>query len=564
MRSALRTAAVLLAIGQATAQIPPADLILVNGRIVTVDAGFSIARAVAIREGRFVAVGDDDAVRRHAGSATRTIDLRGRTVVPGLADNHLHNAGGGPGVDLSRARSVADVLAAVSARAAQAGPGGIVVSNRDWHEGQLREQRLPLRRDLDAAAPDHPVVLVRGGHEYILNSAALKRWNIDQRTPVPAGGRVSRYDDGSLNGELVDQAKSLVPMADIAPLLSSGGSYEERLDARVAEYSKLHAAGLTSVRHPGVSADDYRMLLDLRKRGLLTMRVRVLLDRNAAKELRPGGGDEWLRVDGIKLMVDGGFEGGWMREPYEEPYGEKGTYRGLSLMRDEAFTSMVRAFNRDGWRLFTHAVGDAAIDQVLTAYEAASAEKSIAGRRWGIEHAFIARDDHFERMRALGLGLSVQHHLYLAAPSLVKYWGPARAARTTPLRAMIDAGLPVSIGTDSAVVPYPPLWAIYHFVTRGTISGGVVGPDQRVTRQEALRAATMGNAWLTFEEGVKGSIEPGKLADLVVLSDDILTCPENRIEQMDVLLTVVGGRVVFDRLATGAPAKPRRNGPDLP
>ena len=551
MRSALHVCAVVLALGPAAAQQqPPADVVLVNGRIITVDAGFSIAEAVAVRDGRFVAVGGTDAVRRHEGPGTRTIDLRGRTVVPGLADNHLHNAGGGPGIDLSRARSIADVLAAVSARAKAAGRGVLVVSNRDWHEGQLREQRLPLRRDLDTAAPGNPVVLVRGGHEYILNTAALRRWNIDERTRVPEGGRISRYEDGSLNGELVDRAKDLVPAADIAPLVSPRVEYEERLAAKAAEYAKLHAAGLTSVRHPGVSLDDYRMLLDMKKRGLLTMRVRVLLDRTAAAsgEARQGDGDEWLRVDGIKLMADGGFEGGWMREPYEEPYGERGTYRGLSLMPDDTLTSIVRAFNRDGWRLFTHAVGDAAIDQVLTAYEAASAEKSIAGRRWGIEHAFIAREDHFERMRALGLGLSVQHHLYLAAPSLVKYWGPERAARTTPLRAMIDAGLPVSIGTDSAVVPYPPLWAIYHFVTRGTISGGVVGRDQRVTRQEALRAATMGNAWLTFEENVKGSIEAGKMADLVVLSDDILTCPEQRIEEMDVLLTMVGGRVVFDRL----------------
>jgi predicted amidohydrolase YtcJ len=547
MRVALCVCAVVAMLGHSAAQVPSADLLLVNGRIVTVDAGSSIVEAVAVRDGRFVAVGTNDAVRRHAGSTTRTIDLRGRTAVPGLADNHLHNAGGGPGVDLSRARSIAEVLAAVAARARQAGPGQIVVSNRDWHEGQLREQRLPLRRDLDAAAPDNPVVLVRGGHEFILNTAALTRWKIDDRTPSPAGGRISRYEDGALNGELVDAAKGLVPIAEIGPLMSARRSYEERIAAKAAEYRTLHAAGLTSVRHPGMSADDYRLLLDMRKRGLLTMRVRVLLDRTAAGEIRQDEGDEWLRVDGIKLMVDGGFEGGWMREPYEEPYGENGTYRGLSLMPDETFASIVRTLNRSGWRLFTHAVGDAAIDQVLSAYEAADADKPIAGRRWGIEHAFIARSDHFPRMKRLGLAISAQHHLYLAAPSLVKYWGRERAARTTPLRAMIDAGLPVSIGTDSAVVPYPPLWAIYHFVTRDTISGGVMGREQRITRAEALRAITMGNAWLTFEEDVKGSIETGKLADLVVLSDDILTCPEKRIEQMDVVMTMVGGRVVFER-----------------
>jgi predicted amidohydrolase YtcJ len=530
----------------AVAENPP-DLILHNAKIVTVDPAFSYAQAVAIRGGRFMAVGANAAVRKLAGPATRVIDLRGRTVVPGLADNHLHNAGGGPGVDLSRARSLSDVLEAVRARVQQSNPGDIVVSNRDWHEGQLKEQRLPLRRDLDRVAPNHPVVLVRGGHEYILNSAALARWKIDEKTPEPDGGRISRYEDGSLNGELVDRAKGLVPAPDLLEPLGLGE--EQTLDRRIAEkaaeYQKLHAAGLTSVRHAGIGPNDVALLAEMKKRGLLTMRVNALLTHFGVGEYTQGEGDEWLRIGGIKLMTDGGFEGGWMREPYEEPYGEGGEYRGLPLMTLEMLTSLVRTFNRQGWRVFTHAVGDAAIDQVLAAYEAADAEKSIAGRRWGIEHAFIARDDHFPRMKKLGLTISAQDHLYVAAPSLVKYWGLQRAARTTPMRAMIDAGLPVSIGTDSAVVPYPPLWAIYHFVTRDTISAGVVGRDQGITREEALRANTMGNAWLTFEESTKGSIQVGKFADLVVLSDDIMTCPEKRIEQMTVLLTIVGGNIVY-------------------
>jgi predicted amidohydrolase YtcJ len=163
-----------------------------------------------------------------------------------------------------------------------------------------------------------------------------------------------------------------------------------------------------------------------------------------------------------------------------------------------------------------------------------------------IEHAFIAWPDHIERIKKLGLAVSAQDHLYLAGPVLVKYWGPARAARTTPVRAFLDAGLPVSLGTDSPVVPYPPLWGIYHFVTRQTISGGALGADQRITREEALRAITMGYAWLTSEENAKGSIAPGKLADFVVLSGDIMTCPEKQIEQLQVVTTVVGGRVVFE------------------
>jgi predicted amidohydrolase YtcJ len=195
----------------------------------------------------------------------------------------------------------------------------------------------------------------------------------------------------------------------------------------------------------------------------------------------------------------------------------------------------------------THAVGDAAIDEVLTAYEAANAERSIVGKRWTIEHGFIPKPDQFPRMKALGLVISAQNHLYLAGPSLVTYWGPTRAAWTTPVRAYLDHGFVVAGGTDSAVVPYPPLWVIYHFVTRDTISGGVLGADQKITRAEALRVETINNAFLTFEERLKGSIEPGKLADLVVLPEDILTCPEKRIEQMQILMTMVGGKVVYGR-----------------
>jgi predicted amidohydrolase YtcJ len=519
-------------------------LILFNGKIVTVDGAFTYAQAVAIRDGRFVAVGSDTDVRRLAGPDTKQIDLRGRTVIPGLADNHLHSAGGGPGVDLSGARTLPQLLSAIADRVRKAAAGELIVTNSDWHEGQLKEQRLPLRRDLDSVAPDHAVVVVRGGHEYILNSAALARWGITKATPQPDGGRIGRYDDGELNGELVDRARDAVTLPSPVPR-----SLEQRLEDQIAEYQKLHASGLTTVRHPGGSIEQYRLLQEIRKRGRLDMRV-VFLFRPAALErsvVRPDDGDAQLRVGGIKLGVDGGFEGGWMRDPYAEPWGEGGHYRGLNTMPAATFASRVRELNRTGWRVWTHAVGDAAIDEVLAGYEAADADKPIAARRWGIEHAFIARPDHFARMRKLGLGISAQNHLYLAGPVLTKYWGPERAERTTPMRAFLDAGLPTSAGTDSPVVPYRPLAVIAHFVTRRTMSGAVMGRDQAISREQALRASTIGNAWLSFEEDVKGSIEPGKYADLVVLSGDIMTCPDDQIENLSVLTTIVGGRIVFER-----------------
>ncbi|HYM22095.1 MAG TPA: amidohydrolase [Vicinamibacterales bacterium] len=542
--------AVVAAALRPSAQTAPADTIFVNGHIITVDTRFSIAQAVAITNGRFTAVGSDANIRRLAGPKTDVIDLKGQTVTPGLADDHLHDAGGGPGVDLSRARSLADVVAAVAARVKTSQRGDVIASNSDWHEAQLKEHRLPYRKDLDAVSPDNPVVLVRGGHEYILNSAALAKWNITKATPQLPGGRISRDAEGELNGELIDRAKSLVRLPP-GPRLT--------IEALQEQHRKLNAAGLTSIRYPGAPVEQYRLLQEMERRGILTMRVNQLLRFPAADSaaairsaiessgVKPDEGDEWVHIGGMKLAVDGGFEGGWMREPYAEPWGEHGTFRGVNTMPQDKYTDVVKELNRLGWRVATHAVGDAAIDEVLAGYEAANAEKSIVGKRWSLEHGFIPQADQFPRMKALDLIISAQDHLYLAGPSLVSYWGPARAARTTPVREYLDRGFHVAGGTDSAVVPYPPLWVIYHFVTRDTISGGVLGADQRITRKEALQLETINNAYVTFEEKAKGSIEPGKLADLIVLPKDILTCPEKEIEQMSVSMTMVGGKIVYRR-----------------
>ena len=535
----------------AAAQVP--DAVYLNGKIVTVDPRFSIAGAIAMRDGRFTAVGKSAEIQKLRGPSTRVIDLKGKTVVPGFEDSHLHSAGGGPGIDLSNARSLADIFGAIRERVRTSKPGDVIVSNSDWHEAQLKEQRLPLRRDLDPVSPVNPVVLVRGGHEFILNSAALTKWHIEKTTASPEGGQISRYPDGEPNGELIDRARTLVLLPQTRLTLA------EQIESWTAQFHKLHAAGLTSIRQPGISLEQYRMLQEMKRRGLLAMRVTALLSAppnpDAAKirafiegsGVRPDEGDEWLKIAGMKLIVDGGFEGGWMREPYQEPYGKDGTFRGLQLMPPDRFTEIVKELNRLGWRVGTHAVGDAAIDEVLAGYEAANAETSIKEKRWAIEHGFLPREEHFARIKSLGVFVTVQDHLYLAGASLVHYWGPSRAAWVTPVRAYLDHGVEVAAGTDAPVVPFPPLWTMYHFVTRDTISGGVLGPDQKITREEALRISTMGNARLTFEEQIKGSIEPGKLADFVVLDEDILTADPKRIEQMKVLMTVVGGKPVFTR-----------------
>ncbi|MBI3370431.1 MAG: amidohydrolase [Betaproteobacteria bacterium] len=527
-----------------------ADLVVLNANVLTVDDRFPTAQGFAVRGGRITAVGDSDSIRRHAGPKTRIIDAGGRTIAPGLADGHLHNAGGGPGVDLSRVRTLEELLARVAERVKVSKPGDLVVSNNDWHEAQLKEQRLPLRRDLDRIAPDNPVVLVRGGHQFIVNSAALTRWKIGKDTAVPAGGAIPRYADGELSGELVNNARQLVQLPPPAAL---------KREDLLAMMRKLHRVGLTSIRVPGNPdpGTEWTQWKELKQRGELDMRVNFLFRiydfSDAAKvralveswKVNPDEGDEWLRVGGIKTLVDGGFEGGWMREPYLEPYGRGGSYRGINVVPQRLYLPVIAELNRMGWRVTTHVVGDAAIDMVLDSYEKVNAEKSIAGRRWMLEHAFIAWPEHFPRMKALGLMLSVQNHAYVAGPSLVKYWGPVRAARTTPVRDFLDQGFIVAGGTDSPVIPHPPMWAFYHFVTRGTIAAGQLGADQRVSRAEALRLLTIGNARFTGEQKIKGSIEPGKVADFIVLSDDPMTAPENRIEGIEVLLTAVGGKLVY-------------------
>ncbi len=536
----------------------PADIVLVGGPIVTLGPG-GVAQGIAIADDRIVAVGSEAQARAHIGPETRVVELEGRSVIPGLNDNHLHSVGGGPGVDLSRTRTIEEVLDAIRERASNTPAGGIVVTNSDWHEGQLEEQRLPYRDDLDRAAPDRAVVVVRGGHEYILNSAALRRWGITRATPQREGGRIGRYSDGRLNGELVDRAKDLVDLPrPEAP---------DRADAKtslVEQYALLASRGLTGVRHPGGSPEQLGLLQELRAEGRLNMRVEYLFraprtgsvealrEAIAAWPLPRLVNDPWLSIGGVKMGVDGGFEGGLMREPYEEPWGEGGTFHGLQTVPRDPFIESVRVLRSAGWRVATHAVGDAAIDLVLDAYEEAHAEVPLTGERWVIEHGFIPRPDQFPRMSAMGLVVSAQDHLYLAAPSLVQYWGAERAAWTTPLRAYLDAGIPVSLGTDAPVVPWDPWWVLHHFTTRGTISAGVVGADQRVSREEALRAATEGYAYLTFSEDERGVLAEGRLADLVVTSESYLDCPDPCLETMLVDLTIIGGRVVWDRaIASG-------------
>lgn len=538
----------------APAAAAPADLVLFNGRVFTANMRSQVVEAFAVRGDTVIAVGTSKAIlARNRGPHTRLLDLHGAFVTPGLADGHFHNEGGGDGIDLSHARTLNDLFSTVATAAKAANPGETIVSNADWHEAQLKEQRLPTATELDRVSPTNPVVLVRGGHSLILNSAALRKWNITKATPVPPGGAISRDAAGELTGELFDNAKTLVALPPEKPVSMTDLIRTQRT---------LNAYGITAARIPGSYRGDlltaYHLMKDAEAADTLTLRYLVYIpgftlrsppqvaDLLAKWNVKQDEGDDWVKIGGVKLFVDGGFEGGHMTKPYQEPYGKGGTYYGLTVIPQAPYTSVVRELNRLGWRATTHAVGDAAIDEVLAAYGAANADQPLKGKRWAIEHAFVVRPEQLRTMRQLDLSLSVQDHLFLAAPVLKRYWGIDRAAHVTPLRTFERDGFVVAGGTDSPVVPFNPFFELYHFLTRDTLSDGVYGPDEAVgSRSDLLKLITINYARLIGEQRRKGSIEPGKVADFAILSRNFLTVPAKDIPAMKALATFVGGREVY-------------------
>lgn len=554
----------VLAISACNSELPEtyvvhADLVLYNGNIVTVDTEKPHVEAIAILGDRILAVGDNEEILQLVGPATRQMNLEGKTVIPGLSDGHLHSKVGRmrPGiVDVTGVHDLQELINKIASEIAVREPGEIIITNSDWHEAQLTELRLPTRWDLDPISPHHPVVVIRGGHEFILNSAALEKWNISTETVSPAGGQISFDPDrNDITGELIDRARDLVDLPSPADR-----TLEERLALLQEEHHKLNALGLTSFRNPGTDLQTFRDYQELSRRRELTIRVSVLLRWNrksSADDFRqeikswglvPQMGNKWVRFDSIKLGVDGGYEGGWMTDPYLQSFGHDGDYFGLNTVPREHFIDIVTMINDLGMRSSTHSVGDAATDLVLDAYAKADEQKSIVGQRWTIEHAFITRPDQIERIKQLDVVLSAQSHLYLAGASLIDYWGRERASNVAPVRLWLDADIPVGGGTDNKLpyVPENPITTFYHWVSRDTVSGGVLGEEHAISREEALRIGTLGVAYLTFEENIKGSLTAGKLADLVILSHDIMTVPENQIMNSRVLATMVGGTFVYD------------------
>jgi len=533
----------------------PADLIIRDAHIVTVDPKFSIAGAAAVRDGKFIAVGSDAEVLKARGPNTRVIDLHGKTVLPGFNDTHVHLTAGEDlpvQVDLTHIRSIKDIQAKIAAKAKQSKPGDWIVGTRGWWEYQLAEGRLPTRADLDAAAPGNPVA-IPGPHYVIVNSRALQLAGVTRATPDPQGGQIYKDAAGEPTGLLMDNAGRFVRKFIPRPSEAEKEAGLKRVLALVNSH------GLTSAGDPSGSPEDAALFGKLRDAGELTVRVDFAYNIDPAEPLdkvdaelkalpKPGSdGDGMFRSDEIG---ETGLDGAELTALLEHDYPGKPGYRGLQKVPTEQFEKFAALVAKYGYRLRPHAVGDAAIDEALDAFEYANKQVPITGRRWMIDHAFLLGPQHYERVKRLGLIINSQYmHNYELGALILKAWKRPLADRSEPYAEWLKNGIMFAGGSDGPISYYAePLLEIYGEVTRGTQWGGRLGPDQGISRADAIRSVTINGAYTTFEEKVKGSIEPGKYADLVVLSGDILKVPAEQIRDLKVLTTVLGGKTVYGQL----------------
>jgi predicted amidohydrolase YtcJ len=565
----------LLSLHAASAAEPPADLVVTNARVITVDSRFSIAQAVAIRDGAFAAVGANADIKKWVGPRTKSLDARGRTLVPGLIESHVHAVGVARAevsqafVQLGSIQEVQDWVRA-SARTIT-GSNWIQIPRIDLT--RLRERRLPTRAELDAAAPDQPVVFnwqYASRQIQVLNSAALRAAAITRDTPEPAGGKTKILKDtaGELTGVLENPGGLTAKFRLSRP--ASDSSF-------LTAFKKVHAAynqiGITSVVERNTNVDGYRSYEKLKASGELTVRAEVTIGLGSHNSLEAAekyirglpikyrDGDDWVRVGPLKIGVDGGILYGtaYMREPYgptaNQFYGfEDPAHRGTLSLTADKVEYLILAGHKLGWQMCSHVTGDAGVDMVLDALEHINREYPVKDRRYNLIHAYFPNSSAVRRAADLGVCVDTQPAwFYKDGDALADALGADRLSHFIGLADWVAGGVPVAINSDhmfgvdpnKSLNPYNPFLAMYTAVTRRTEGGRVMGIEQRVTREQALRMMTINAAYLTFDEKIKGSIETGKLGDFAILSDDPLKCEDERIKSIHSLLTVVGGKIVY-------------------
>ena len=522
--------------------------VILNANIITIDPNRPRAQALAVSDSKFVAVGDNDSVSRLAGPNTKVLDLAGKTVLPGFIDAHIHVLNSGirhvmaADCDL---RSVGAIQEALREQAA-ATPAGEWVQGFKFDDTKTAERRFLFREDLDAVSEGHPILVAhRAGHIYYLNSRALELAGFNDETEDPPGGRLGRdVSTGKLNGVVYERAIEPVRFGLIPP-----ETPEVRRQGLNRICDMLTRVGLTSVHDARVTGNEFTTYQEGRDSGELTLRVYALMHEPHFPALRDAGvktglGDTRLRLGGIKMVADGAIAArtAYLSRPYE---GTTDDY-GILAMQAEEIESQVMDMHRAGFQVCIHANGDLTIDMVLTAYEKAQAAFPRPDARHRIEHCTLINPDLLKRMRALGCVATpfctyVYHH-----GEKMPFYGEERLQWMFAQRSFLDYGVVATGATDYPPGPFEPLLGIQSCVTRTDSSGKVWGPNQKVSVEEALKIYTINGAYASFEENLKGSIEVGKLADLVVLRDDPTRVDPMGIKDIPVERTIVGGETVFE------------------
>lgn len=571
--SATATAALAAVLSAACASEPadtpePADLVLRGGVIATVNGDDAMAEAVAVRGAWIVAVGSDEEVEPFVGDDTEVVELDGRFAMPGFIEGHGHYMSLGNSktiLDLNDAANWDEIVAMVTAAAQEAEPGEWI-RGRGWHQEKWDRspdpavEGAPVHTSLSAATPNNPVLLGHAsGHAAFANARALELAGYDRDSEPPPGGELVQDAQGELTGLLRETAQRPVSAAFAE---SQSSRSPEEIDAVFRREVALAAEealskGVTSFHDAGAGFGTIDRLMAMEAEGALPVRLYVMVRRQSNEEMNarlpeyymPSEGDDYLTVRSIKRQIDGalGSHGAWLLEPYEDMPSSVG----LVLETVEDITGTAHVAVRHGYQVNTHAIGDRANREVLDIYESVfdSAGVESADLRWRIEHAQHMHPDDVPRFAELGVIASMQGvHATSDAPWIPRRLGEARAESGAYIwRAFLDAGVLINNGTDVPVEDIDPLANFHSSVARRTADGSVFYADQRMTRIEALRSYTINNAVAAFEEEFKGSLEVGKLGDIVVLDRNILTVPDDELPEAKVELTIVGGVVRYAR-----------------
>jgi predicted amidohydrolase YtcJ len=540
----------------------PADLILTNGRITTLDKRRPAASAVAIKGGRFVAVGDDKDMLAHRGDKTQFVDLQKRIVIPGLNDSHLHLIRGGLNYNLELrwdgVPSLADALTMLREQAKRTPPPQWVRVVGGWTGFQFKERRMPTLDEINAAAPDTPVFVLHLYDRAWLNKAALRAVGYTKHTPDPPGGEIQRDTQGNPTGLLIARpnAKILYDTLANGPKLAP----EDQVNSTRLFMREMNRFGITSCIDAGGGyqnyPDDYQIISDLAKAGQLTVRIAYNLFTQRPKQekedfakwvrmAKPGEGDAFYRMNGAgEMLVYSAAD----FEDFLEPR------PGLPKTMDAELSEVVTILAKNRWPFRLHATYDETIAHSLDVFEAVNKEVPFGGLRWFFDHAETISEKNIERVKALGGGIAVQHRMAFQGEYFIDRYGKKAAEHSPPISRMLKMEVPVGAGTDGTrVASYNPWMSLYWLVSGKTVGGTPLYPEaNRLDRTEALRRYTVGSAWFSGEEDKKGSIEVGKLADLAVLSADYFAVPEEEIKRVESLMTVIDGKIVY---ATGDFAK---------